>query len=72
MKPPMVCFVSGMLVHGALLGLLQDWYGLEAWVDRLRVGWWPAGCTVPFNLAVLIFALWLYDRKKHQKQWREP
>jgi len=46
-------FLCGLVCMGAAHSLIQDWYGLEAYIQHCREGWISGWYTVPIAIAIL-------------------
>ena len=51
-------FTAGALLAMASYSLVQDYYGLERWIELVRARWVPAYVSAPVALLCIVWALW--------------
>jgi hypothetical protein len=52
-------FAAGYLANGALHSLVQDYYGMERYIQIESAAWMPAEHTVPLALFQLLVSILL-------------
>lgn len=61
-------FSAGVFTYVAVMSLIQDWFGLEAWIAFVSEHWAPASRTVPMALALLA---WVVAGSVIRVAWQE-
>jgi hypothetical protein len=48
-------FLAGLICMGAIHSLIQDWYGMEVYIQHCRESWISGWYTAP--IAIVVFSL---------------